>query len=102
MSNKAPESKQEVRIHIDQKQYHSPNFTTGEALYILGRVPTGLVLYREGSGDHEDPAIRNGPEIVHLKEDEHFHSGQPTTITIVVNGTSDDWLKPRIDYVQVV
>lgn len=92
----------EVRIHIDQKQHNSPNPTTGEALYALGRVPHGLVLYREVSGDREDPPVKNGPEVVHLKEDEHFHSGPPKTITIIVTGTPHEWSKPRIDYVEVV
>lgn len=30
--------KHEVRVHIDQKPYESPNPTTGEALYKLGHV----------------------------------------------------------------
>jgi hypothetical protein len=91
-----------VRIHIDQKPYDSPNPTTGGALYVLGRVPPGLDLYREVTGDHEDPAIKNGPEGVHLKEDEHFHSGPPKDITIIVNGTPHEWSKPKITYAEVV
>ena len=35
----------EIRIHIDQKAYHSPNQTTADALYILGHVKPDLVLY---------------------------------------------------------
>lgn len=77
---------QTVRIHIDQKRHESPNPTTGAALYVLGQVPVGLELYREVSGDKEDPPIENGPETVHLKEDEHFHSGPPKEFTLVVNG----------------
>src|SRR5690348_5549319 len=76
----------EVRIHIDQKPYHSPNPTTGAALYVLGKVAAGLELYREVRGDREDPPIEDGPEVVHLKEDEHFHSGPAKTYTIYVNG----------------
>jgi hypothetical protein len=64
-----------ARIHIDQKPYESPNPTSGAALFALGKVPTGLELYREVEGDREDRPIANGPETVHLKEDEHFHSG---------------------------
>jgi hypothetical protein len=77
-----------VRIHIDQKPHESPNPTTGTDLYRLGNVPTGLELYREVSGDREDRAVSNGPETVHLKEDEHFHSGPPESkeFTIIVNG----------------
>jgi hypothetical protein len=91
-----------VRIHINQKPYSSPNPTTGEALYALARVPPGLVLYGEFSGDREDPAIKNGSGVVHLKEDEHFHSGLPKIITIIVSRTPHEWSKPRIDYVEVV
>jgi hypothetical protein len=96
------EKKHHVRVHIDEKPYHSPNPTTGEALYVLGNVQHGLDLYREVRGDKEDPPIPNGPEVVHLKEDEHFHSGPPKTITIIVSGTPHEWSKPRIDYVEVV
>ena len=96
------ESKHRVRIHIDEKPYESPNPTTGEALYTLGHVPAGLVLYREVRGDKEDPPIPNGPETVHLKEDEHFHSGPPREVTIVVNGTPHGWAKPEITYAEVV
>jgi len=80
------EHKHQVRIHIDQKPYESPNPTTGDALYALGKVPAGLELYREVSGDREDQPIENGQEVVHLKEDQHFHSGPPKTYTIYVNG----------------
>ena len=100
--NKMSEKKHDVRIHIDQKEYESPNPTTGEALYILGNVQPGFELYREVRGDREDLPIPNGPEVVHLKEDEHFHSGPPCPITIIVSGTPHEWLKPRIDYVEIV
>jgi hypothetical protein len=78
----------EVRIHIDQKPYQSPNPTTGEALYDLGKVAPGLELYREVKGDREDPSIPNDRETIHLKENEHFHSGPPQKkeFTIFVNG----------------
>jgi len=66
----------EVRIHIDQKQHESPNPTTGEA-YIYSQSPAGFELYREVTGDQEDKVIPSGPETVHLKEDEHFHSDPP-------------------------
>ncbi|MGB8297683.1 MAG: multiubiquitin domain-containing protein [Polyangia bacterium] len=81
-------AKHHVRIHIDQRQYDSPNPTTGEALYQLANIAAGLELYREVAGDREDPPIENGPEMVHLREDEHFHSGaaQSREFTIIVNG----------------
>jgi Multiubiquitin len=97
-----PEHKDAVRIRIDEERYESPNPTTGEALYRLGHVKHGLKLYREVRGDREDPAIENGPEIVHLKEDEHFHSGKPEGVTIIVEGTPHEWDKPEISYVEVV
>jgi hypothetical protein len=86
MSDQHATSKHEVRIHIDQHQYESPNPTTGAALYVLGKVAAGLELYREVTGNREDTPMENGPETVHLKEDEHFHSGPPKTYTIFVNG----------------
>jgi hypothetical protein len=52
------EHKNQVRIHIDQKPYESPNPTTGEALYKLGHVQPGLELFREVKGDKEDPKCR--------------------------------------------
>ena len=97
-------SHHEIRIHIDQRQFESPTPTTGEALYKLGNVAQGLVLYREVTGDHEDKIIADGPEPVHLKEDEHFHSGPPVKreITIIVNGTPHEWPKRHITYAEVV
>jgi hypothetical protein len=97
-------SHHEIRLHIDQRQFESPTPTTGEALYKLGNVAPGLVLYREVTGDHEDKTISNGPEPVHLKEDEHFHSGAPEKkeITIIVNGTPHEWPKRHITYAEVV
>jgi hypothetical protein len=93
-----------VRIHIDERRVESPNPTTGEALYKLGNVSPGLVLYREVTGDREDKLIPDGLETVHLKEDEHFHSGAPEKweITIIVNGTPHKWLEHEITYAQVV
>jgi len=85
MENKEQEERHTVRIHIDQKPYESPNPTTGEALYMLVHVQAGLDLYREVSGDKEDMPISNGPELVYLQEDEHFHSGPPKEFTIIVN-----------------
>jgi hypothetical protein len=91
-----------VRIHIDQQPHESPNPTTGEALYTLGHVPAGLELYREVRGDKEDPPIRNGPETVHLKEDEHFHSGPPREITIYVNTRKKTTTAWELTFEQIV
>ena len=54
------EHKHEVKIFIDQQAYHSPNPTTGAALYSLGKVEPGLDLFREVTGDREDPDVPEG------------------------------------------
>ncbi len=56
----------------------------------MGHVPAGLELSREVRGNRDDPPIPNAAETVHLKEDEHFHSGPPREITIIVNGSLND------------
>lgn len=94
--------KGEVRIHIDQRPYESPNPTTGEALYRLGHIKPSLRLYREVHGNHEDPPIEDGPEPVRLRPDEHFHSGEARGVTIIVEGTPHEWLKRSITYAEVV
>jgi hypothetical protein len=102
MSEKQPESKHDVRIHIDQHKYESPNPTTGAALYVLGKVAAGLELYREVTGDKEDQPVENGPEITHLKEDEHFHSGPPKTYTIYVNGQKKVVTTKTVTFAEIV
>ena len=99
------EHRHDVRIHIDQQHYESPNPTTGEALYILGKVPAGQNLYREVSGNREDKPVTNGPESVHLKEDEHFHGGPPTEFTeftIIVNGRKKEVSMKTLSFDQLV
>jgi len=98
------EGKHEVRIHLNQERYEAPNPTTGEALYKLGNLAPGLELYREVTGDREDKAIPNGPETVHLKEDEHFHSGVPQVkhFDIFVNGRKKVVTTPELSFDQVV
>jgi hypothetical protein len=96
------EHKHEVKIFIDQEAYHSPNSTTGSALYVLGKVEPGLELFREVTGEREDPEVPNGPEAVHLKEDEHFHSGKPKTYKIYVNGQEKVVTSKIVSYEQIV
>jgi Xaa-Pro aminopeptidase len=91
-----------VSIFIDETRFHSPNPTTGAALYALVNVQPGMELYREVGGDRADPTIKDGPEAVRLKEDEHFHSGPAKGETIIVNGTPHQWLKHKITYAEVV
>ncbi len=91
-----------VRIHIDEKSHESPNPTTGEALYALGEVKHGLELFREVDGDREDPGVDRGPETIHLKEDEHFHSGPPREITIIVNTRKKKVTATKLAFIEVV
>ncbi len=94
----------EVRIHIDQKSHHSPNPTTGAELYKLGQVKAGLELFKEVSGDREDRPVPNDGTEVHLKEDEHFHSGEPVAsdFKIIVNGGKHTVPNDVLTYDQLV
>jgi Multiubiquitin len=92
----------EVKIFIDQNSYHSPNPTTGAALYVLGYVQPGMELFREVIGDQEDPEVDNGPEVVHLKQDEHFHTGRPKVYKIIVNGRQKEVSTKTLTFDQVV
>lgn len=75
----------EVRVHIDQSPFHSPNPTTGYALYELAKVHESHELFREVTSDHEDEFVpKNGNEI-RLKQDEHFHSAKDRKFRIIVN-----------------
>jgi Multiubiquitin len=91
----------EVRIHVDQEPYKSPNPTTGEALYKLGDVKNHHELYREVGGDHEDKPIPNDGEKIHLKEDEHFHTG-PKDFTIIVNTRKKTVTQKKLTFNEVV
>lgn len=102
MSENHHESKHKVRVHIDQHKYESPNPTTGAALYVLGNVAPGLELYREVTGNREDQPVENGSEVIHLKEDEHFHSGPPKAYTIFVNGQKKTVNKKKLSFAEVV
>ena len=96
------EHKHEVKIFIDQHAHHSPSPTTGAALYALGKVATGFELYREVTGDREDPEVANGPETILLKENEHFHSGKPKDYRIYVNGQEKTVTTKIVSYEQIV
>ncbi|MBS1807628.1 MAG: multiubiquitin domain-containing protein [Acidobacteria bacterium] len=95
------EKQHEVRIHIDQNPYQSPNPTTGEALYKLGDVPLHHELYREVTGNKEDEVIPNNGDKVHLKEDEHFHTG-PREFTIIVNARKKTVAKKKLTFDEIV
>jgi hypothetical protein len=98
------EHKHNVRIHIDQKPYESPNPTTGEALYKLGHVHVGFELFHEVKGDKEDPEVPEGPESIHLREDEHFHSGpaRPRKFIIIVNGQQKTVTTKTVTFEEIV
>ena len=91
----------DVRIHIDQKPYRSPDRTTGEALYKLGGVPGHHELYREVTGNQEDVAIPDSGETVILAEDEHLHTG-PREFTIIVNGRRKEVVGRKLSFDEVV
>jgi Multiubiquitin len=91
----------EVRVHIDQHSFNSPNPTTGAALYALGHVLRDLALFKEVRGDEEDRPVPNDGTQLTLLEDEHFHSGK-LTITIKVNGTPTEVHKVALTYTEVV
>lgn len=88
MENVAPTESLErhhlVRIHIDRTEYHSPNPTTGAALYVLGSVEPGKTLFEEVGGDREDRIIDNTGSETHIHTDEHFYSGE-LEFKIIVN-----------------
>lgn len=98
------EHEHHIRIHIDQRPYESSNPTTGEALYKLGHVRAGFELFREVKGGMEDPEVPDGQETVHLRADEHFHSGpaQLKEITIIVNGRKKIVTKKHLSFNEIV
>lgn len=68
---------QEVVIHIDKKQYKSPNPTTGAALYTLGGIDSNKYdLFLEVHGKGDDVLIENNDNPVDLKNGDHFYSAQ--------------------------
>lgn len=103
MAEREQDAKQlhEVRIHIDQEQYQSPEPTTGEALYKLGNIPGDRELYREVAGDREDEPILKRVENLYLQEDEHFHSGAKE-FTIIVSGQKKLVATKKLSFDQLV
>lgn len=70
-------SKDTASIHIDKKQYHSPDPTTGAALYVLGGVDAEKYdLYRESRGPGDDEPIANDSIQVDLRNGDHFFSAK--------------------------
>lgn len=101
MSEGQIEAQHQVRIHIDQERYQSPNPTTGEGLYGLGHIAAGHELYREVSGDQEDQPVPRSGEFIQLSVDEHFHSGLKE-ITVFVNTRKREVKTRKLSFDQVV
>ena len=79
----------EIRIHVDQKPYHSPTPTPAADLYELVGVPEGHALFKEVTGNTEDELIRIEAPHVHLAQDEHFHTGElPAHIYLIYVNTN--------------
>jgi hypothetical protein len=91
----------EVRVHIDQHSYQSPNPTTGAALYVLGHLASDQALFKEIHGNREDRPLPNDGSQITLREDEHFHSGM-LTITVRVNGTPTEVHQVVLTYEEIV
>ena len=102
VSPQIAEHPHDVRVHIDQKPHHSPNPTTGHALYALGGVAARMGLYREVDGNREDQPVENDHEMLRLKQDEHFHSGPAVEIAIVVNGQRKSVHSKSITFAELV
>ena len=68
---------EKVKIHIDKKEYESPNPTTGAALYKLGSVDAGKYdLFLEVHGKGDDKMIPNDETPIELKNGLHFYTAQ--------------------------
>jgi len=89
-----------IRIHINRETYESPSPTTGEALYILGEIPTHEKIYREVEGNHEDQLVLRDDDQIHLSNDEHFYSKR--AFIILVNGDEHEIESSHISYAQVI
>ena len=66
----------EVHITIDRKPLTSPNPTTGHALYVLGQISQGYVLFREAHGHGDDELIPDTLVQIELHQGERFYSAQ--------------------------
>jgi hypothetical protein len=97
-----PLTLQTLKIHIDKKQYESPNPTSGAALYVLAKIDPEKHLYRGKEGIQPELLIENDSEPIHLQENEHFHSDTSRLITIIVEGSPYEWPKSVISYNEVV
>lgn len=87
----------QVRIHVDQKPYHSMSPTTGADLYELANVREGRALFKEVAGNAEDKLVRIESPHVHLVEDEHFHTGElPGHIYLIYVNTNPFFIEHNL------
>lgn len=78
-----------VRIHVDEKAYHSPSPTSGADLYELVGVPESRALFKQIVGNAEDELVRIEAQHIHLVQDEHFHTGElPAHIYLIFVNTN--------------
>lgn len=89
-----------VRIHINREALGSPNPTTGEALYELGKIPKHEKLFSEVGGDKEDKLVPRDVAHVNLTQDEHFYSQK--VFAIFVNTDEHDIHVKEVTYARVV
>jgi hypothetical protein len=90
----------EIKIHINNIVYESPNPTTGAALYVLGKIDSSIELFREENGNHEDTLITNDKTPIYLNPSEHFYSEQKFIIIVNTQPKSVD--KKLISYSEIV
>lgn len=104
MAQQVEHAAAQARIHIDQHSYESPNPTTGFALYALGKVASGLELFREVEGEREDAAVPNDGTTINLRQDAHFHSGARVerVLHIIVNLEPKAMNKRVLTFLEVV
>ena len=93
-----------VRIHIDQNPYDSPDPTTGEALYALGQVAEGFILFREIRGEEDDTEVPKTSEVIDLRPGEHFYTRprEKKEITVIVNAQERTVTEKHLSFVEVV
>lgn len=94
-------AKNQVKIHIDQQLFESPDPTTGHALYALAGVPPDQQLFRKVPGDAEDEEIPDNEATLDLKQGDHFRTG-PKKFTIIVNGRQRSTTKALLSFEDVV
>jgi Multiubiquitin len=95
-----PQLEGRVLVHVDHERYESATPTTGSALYWLAGVPAGRALFREVDGKREYEPVHRDDAVVHLRNDEHFHS--VLDFDIIVNTRKKVVTKPKLSFDEVV